>query len=215
MATKTKNLQETEAVMIILPPKIEEIIFKIKGTSPLMTHRFSQKMNILNEQMSSEKKSRKKTHEPKDPEKLLNDGTYIHKDGWYGMPASAFRSALISACRVANYKMTLAKLSLFVVADGVDKFDHVPIIKIEGKRERSDMTVRIQNTMDVRIRPIWTNWKMKVHIKFDATQFSHIDVYNLFMRAGMQVGIGEGRPDSKTSGGLGYGTFEIMNEGEA
>jgi len=35
------------------------------------------------------------------------------------------------------------------------------------------------------------------------------DVVNLIARVGMQVGIGEGRPDSKASAGLGFGLFEI------
>ena len=33
---------------------------------------------------------------------------------------------------------------------------------------------------------------------------------NLMARAGAQVGVGEGRPDSKTSAGLGFGTWEIV-----
>ena len=36
------------------------------------------------------------------------------------------------------------------------------------------------------------------------------DVVNLMARVGMQVGIGEGRPDSKASAGLGNGLFQIL-----
>lgn len=32
---------------------------------------------------------------------------------------------------------------------------------------------------------------------------------NLLSRAGLQVGIGEGRPDSKKSAGMGYGLFTV------
>ena len=35
------------------------------------------------------------------------------------------------------------------------------------------------------------------------------DVTNLLMRVGQQVGIGEGRPDSKNSAGMGWGTFNV------
>ena len=35
---------------------------------------------------------------------------------------------------------------------------------------------------------------------------------NLIARAGMQVGICEGRPDSSNSTGMGWGTFEISDE---
>jgi hypothetical protein len=37
------------------------------------------------------------------------------------------------------------------------------------------------------------------------------DVTNLINRVGLQVGIGEGRPDSKDSAGIGLGLFEIVN----
>ena len=36
------------------------------------------------------------------------------------------------------------------------------------------------------------------------------EVRNLLVRAGVQVGIGEGRPYSKKSYGMGWGTFEVV-----
>lgn len=36
-----------------------------------------------------------------------------------------------------------------------------------------------------------------------------VDVANLMNRVGAQVGIGEGRPDSKNSAGMGWGLFSI------
>jgi len=46
-------------------------------------------------------------------------------------------------------------------------------------------------------------------LRWDADQFSDADVLNLLARAGMQVGIGEGRPDSPNSNGLGNGCWEV------
>jgi hypothetical protein len=40
-------------------------------------------------------------------------------------------------------------------------------------------------------------------------QFTHQDVANLMTRVGLQVGLGEGRPDSKNSAGMGWGLFQI------
>jgi hypothetical protein len=34
---------------------------------------------------------------------------------------------------------------------------------------------------------------------------------NLLARVGMQVGIGEGRPDSRESAGIGFGLFRIAD----
>jgi hypothetical protein len=65
---------------------------------------------------------------------------------------------------------------------------------------------------DVRWRPYWDEWEASVRVKYDADQFTATDVVNLMMRVGQQVGIGEGRPDSKDSAGQGWGTFEVLSE---
>jgi hypothetical protein len=59
------------------------------------------------------------------------------------------------------------------------------------------------------VRPLWRKWSADVRIRFDEDQFALIDVTNLLARAGVQVGIGEGRPNSRMSPGIGWGTFEI------
>ena len=48
-------------------------------------------------------------------------------------------------------------------------------------------------------------------MRFDYDQFGYDDVSNLVLRAGIQVGVGEGRPDSKKSTGMGWGTFTITD----
>jgi hypothetical protein len=62
---------------------------------------------------------------------------------------------------------------------------------------------------DIRVRPMWREWGANVRVKYDADQFTIQDVTNLMQRVGMQVGIGEGRPDSRDSAGLGWGTFRL------
>jgi hypothetical protein len=136
---------------------------------------------------------------------------HISTQGWCGVPAGAFRQAMISACRLVGFKMTLAKLSLFVIADGIDKVDGIPLVKFEGTPERVDMAVRnATGVADIRVRPMWREWTMSLTIRYDGDQFTAQDVTNLLSRVGMQVGIGEGRPDSRESAGLGWGTFEIV-----
>jgi hypothetical protein len=51
-----------------------------------------------------------------------------------------------------------------------------------------------------------------LRFRYDADQFTASDVVNLIARAGMQVGICEGRPDSSNSTGMGWGTFEISDK---
>lgn len=58
-------------------------------------------------------------------------------------------------------------------------------------------------------RAAYHNWTAKIKIRFDADQFRIQDVSHLLSRVGMQVGIGEGRPDSKNSCGMGWGLFDL------
>jgi ribosomal protein S17 len=61
----------------------------------------------------------------------------------------------------------------------------------------------------VTVRAAYHDWSAKVKIRWDADQFTVEDVSNLLARVGQQVGIGEGRPDSKNSAGMGWGTFDV------
>ena len=138
----------------------------------------------------------------------------MHKsaEGWHGIPAPAFRNGCISACRMVGFKMTHAKLSIFVDPDGFDVDDGTPLVKItKGAPEYTELAVRNDSGVcDLRPRPMWRQgWEAVVRIRFDLDQFSLEDVANLLMRVGMQVGVGEGRPDSKKSAGLGWGMFEL------
>ena len=75
-----------------------------------------------------------------------------------------------------------------------------------------ESNVRLANgTAYINFRPMWQEWKAKVKVRFDGDQFSIGDVANLLTRVGLQVGVGEGRPDSKTSNGMGWGLFQISN----
>jgi len=57
-------------------------------------------------------------------------------------------------------------------------------------------------------------WRADVRVTFDADMFEPIDVANLLMRAGLQVGVGEGRNDSKKSCGMGWGSFRLVSAHE-
>jgi hypothetical protein len=63
---------------------------------------------------------------------------------------------------------------------------------------------------DIRWRPMWEQWGAIVNVQWDEDQFSATDVLNLMLRAGLQVGIGEGRPYSPNSNGMGWGRFEVV-----
>jgi hypothetical protein len=207
-----KKVEKAE-MLTINPPNFKTAIFTIMGTAPYVQQAFSEKARneIKAKQEKGSTANKGKTKEAKDFNQCYLNSMHISRDGWHGIPAGAFRAAMISACRTVGFKMTLAKLSVFVEADGFDKGDGTPLIKItKGEPHYVEHMVRIQQTVDVRARAMWDEgWEAQLRISFDADQFTLQDLSNLLMRVGIQVGIGEGRPDSKSSAGMGWGTFLI------
>jgi len=202
-------------VVSISKPDIRTVIFQLEGMSPLVIHKFSKKAfdKMKAAQEAGSKNKSKNAKAPKDFEEEYEGAKRISTDGWCGINAACFRNAMISACRAAGFVMTRAKLGVFIEPDGFDASDGAPLVKITGgDPEMWVASVRLNGTTtDLRARPMWRNWGCNLRVKFDAGMFSETDVANLLTRAGIQVGIGEGRPDSKSSNGLGYGLFQIKN----
>lgn len=180
--------------------------------SPLVLHKFSEKSRkqMLAAQEEGSKSKNKKAKEPRNPNADYEAAKHIAEEGWCGIPAAAFRNAMISACRVSGIVMTKAKLSIFIEPDGLGT-DGTPLVMIrKGEPERFDSAVRLESGVaSISIRPLWREWSCDVCITYDTDQFDGDSVINLLRRTGLQVGIGEGRPDSKKSTGQGWGRFEI------
>ena len=200
----------------IQAPNIQEAIFRIRGTAPYVQNKFSAKareqMHATQEKGHVAKKGARR--EAKDFQLMYEQALHKGPDGWYGIPAPAFRNGLISACRLVGFVMTRAKLSLFIKPDGFDEDDMSPLVRIiKGEPKYFESAVRLESgVIDLHARPMWdAGWEADVKINFDADQFALQDVANLLTRVGLQVGVGEGRPDSKKSAGLGWGTFEILS----
>lgn len=200
-------------IVAISAPDLRTLEVKIIGTAPLMINKFSAKAReaMMEKQAAGSVAKKGKQRAAKDFSAVLHEARHISSEGWDGIHAGSFRNAMISACRLVNFKMTLAKLSIFIIADGYAKDDGSPLIRIiGGEPERTDMAVRnATGVLDVRTRPMWREWSAVLRIRYDAEQFTATDVMNLLARAGAQCGIGEGRPDSKQSAGIGFGTFEV------
>jgi hypothetical protein len=207
-----------DEVVTIKAPNMQRAAFTIRGTSPLVIHAFSQKareqIRTTQTQGATAKKGKKR--EPKDFDAAYESAKHVSRDGWCGFAASGVRSAMISACRIVGFQMTKAKISVFVEADGYDNADGTALVRIvKGEPHKVEHMVRNDNgSVDMRARPMWDEgWEAVVRIRWDGDQFTASDVANLLLRAGQQVGICEGRPDSKNSGGMGWGLFTV--EGEA
>lgn len=198
--------------LVVPPPNLRLAQFKCIGTAPYVQNKFNEKIReqMREKQEAGSTAGSKKPRKAKDFTALYEGAKHVSEDGWCGIPAGSFRAAVISACRLIDFKMTLAKLSIFVVADGLDATEGTPLVRIYGDPEPFEAAVRnATGVADIRIRPMWRRWHCILNVRFDADQFTPTDVLNLLSRAGAQVGIGEGRPDSKRSIGMGWGTFEV------
>jgi hypothetical protein len=194
-------------------PNMATATFEIIGTSPLVVHRFSAKAKaeMINKMVNPPKPGSKVKRKPLDQEANYNEARYISPEGWDGFNAAAVRNALISACRLTGVKMTIAKLSIFVHRDGVDKDEpHYNLVRIYGERKRFDAIGRLDSGAPNPVsRPSYFPWRSKLRITFDQDQFTIQDIANLLKRVGMQIGLCEGRHDSKNSAGQGWGCFDL------
>lgn len=201
--------------IVISPPNFQTAKVKIVGTAPLVQNKMSSanRLAMMSKQEEGSRSKKGSKRAPKDFDAVYKGAMHISTEGWHGIPASAFRAAMVSACRTVSFKMTLAKLSIFVLHDGLDKDDGSPLIRINGKPVRRDMPVRLANgSTDILARPFFDEWSATVQLQWDADQFSATDVINLLSRVGVQVGVGAGRPDSKMSCGMGWGTFKVEDQ---
>lgn len=198
--------------VVISAPRIKLATFRLIGESPYMQARFSEKaMAKMRATQEAGSQSRgKKVRDARNFDADYEAAKHISTDGWCGVPAGAFRTAMIDVCRLVGFKMTQAKLAVFIEPDGFDKVDGTPLVRIHGEPEKHVGAVRnATGVCDLRARPMWRNWHLDIQVKFDEDQFSLVDVSNLLARAGVQCGIGEGRPNSRDSTGIGFGTFRI------
>jgi hypothetical protein len=218
--TKKPTTEETTVVAEIRPANLVRIRLRIDGESPYVQCAFSQKTReLLMKQMATpkaEKKGRSKDARPPRnfDEDFVNAQHRAAVGDWNGIPARAFRHAMIDACRTVGLVMTTTKLALDVIGDGLDVHDGTPLVRLDAQApERLALHVRNDNgSVDVRVRPIWREWGAWVTVQFDADMITAQSIANLLDRAGRQVGIGEGRPFSRKSVGMGWGTFRVLTE---
>lgn len=203
------------SVAVIKAPNMVRTTIRIRGTAPLVVNKFSAKAReqmMLAMATPKNKKPAKSEKEPRNYDWDFQQARHISEEGWDGISAPAFRSAMIDACRTVGMVMTKAKMAVFVIAQGIDAEDGTPLVRIIGTEpERLESLVRNDNGgADIRIRPMWRRWEAEVELEYDEDMITGESVVNLLDRAGRQVGVGEGRPYSKTSVGQGWGTFTVQ-----
>ncbi|MCB1814354.1 MAG: hypothetical protein KDK04_21925 [Candidatus Competibacteraceae bacterium] len=178
--------------------KQREIVIHLRGTSPLLMHRFSEKAKRkMLGSMQGEAKSSK--HEKRDPVKEYEESMYIRPDGTHGFPALAFKNAVVTAANDAGIQKVLARRAFHVTGP--------ELVKIEGEpRMREDAVTVGRGSADLRYRAEFVEWSTKISLVFNAGVISLEQLLNLFRIAGFGVGVGDWRPEKN---GV-HGTWEVV-----
>jgi len=218
-------MPKAKEALQVLAPNFRALTLTLNSTSPgLIVHRFAEKAKkeMLDKMMATSRVKKKRA--PKDPQAefigslyLLDkkgeryDATAIPKkltpEMRYGFPANGFKKAMVSACRVTEgLSMAEAKQLFFVVGDVGD------LIEIKSKKmpQMAEDVVRVSMSTDIRYRGWFPEWTAGLRIEYDADRVTTEDIVNLLRKAGMQVGIGERRPEKE---GNTYGRWTVSDKG--
>jgi hypothetical protein len=134
-AITEKHIKESTGV--ITPPRFATVELILSGTAPLVIERFSKKAELMAKMQEGKSSGSKKIRAARDYDAETEAARYRSEEGWEGMNAAAFRAGMVSACRLVGFKMTLAKLSCFIEADGWDAIDSLPLIHISMQSLRT------------------------------------------------------------------------------
>lgn len=184
----------------ITPIKKKVLSFGIVGISPLIQHRWAEKAKQQLRDKHGGKKT--KTREVCDPKAEFEAATYFTAEGEYAVPAMALKRAFVTvAHKDVGIEKTLVRKALFLVSDG----DQLIRMDSPERTMREDM-VRIGNgSVDLRYRPEFATWSVKLKIIFDSRLLQTKDILTLVEWAGFGCGICEMRPEKNGE----YGRFEL------
>lgn len=162
----------------------------IRGTSPLITHAWSDKARKQIEDKQAGKKT--KARDVRDPQAEFEAAKYATADGREGVPAMAFKKALITAAhKDIGCDKTLVRKAVFLRCE-----DDTMVVPLEFDEcvMRQDFVRVGAGSTDLRYRPEYRGWRFSVTLEIDAELLTIDDLVTLIDRAGFGVGMGEWRP---------------------
>lgn len=183
-------------------------VIEIKGTAPLIVHRWSEKAR---REMLDKQQGRKVPKAPKNPQQDFEDARYRLADGRDGAPTMAFKSATVKGGARAfgkSVKMTELRQALVFLPDGVGT-DGTQLTIINGEPTiREDMVQIAMATADIRYRPEFRDWGAILRVEF-MPNLVDVGTIAALIDAGGSNGVGEWRPEKNGN----FGTYEVVGEG--
>jgi len=196
----------TNATISLTRIRREIAEIEVRGTAPLIVHRWSEKARQM---MLDAQQGKKNPKQPKDPNADFETSMYRFEDGGHGFPIMAFKSATVKGgARLFGkaVKMTELRQLCTFLSDGLCT-DGTQLTRIisDAPIMREDMVRVGMGTADIRYRAEYRNWSAVLRIEYVPSVIDLSSVVAL-VDAGGTNGIGEWRPEKSGS----YGTFEVV-----
>ena len=207
MATQSKTTPKGPITLHRLEDN--EISIPVLGLSPLIPHRWSEKAKtMMLDKQQAEGRTPRAKKAPKDPKAEAHAATYWLDDGTPGMPATAFKAAMVDACRFFDaVTMTDIRRMLYVV--GTPNQNDELLVPIFGELSFHEDTPRnATGVADLRYRNYIWPWRTVLTVRFPPTVISAESILAL-VDAGGRSGVGDWRPSSPKSNTGTHGTFRV------
>lgn len=186
--------------------KRETAHIEIKGTAPLIVHRWSEKAK---EMMLNSQQGRKTPKSAKDPNADYEASMYRFADGGHGFPVMGFKAATVKGgARLFGKSVKMTELrQLFTFLSDGDCTDGTQLVRISGEPMMREDMVRVgMGTADIRYRAEYRDWSAILRIEFVPSVID-LDSVVALVDAGGTNGVGEWRPEKSGS----YGTYEVVS----
>ena len=199
---------------------VHKMQITIKGTSPLVVHAWSDKARTM--MLDKQKGIASKGKQHKNPVEDFKASLYrLPNNEGFGLPATAIKSAAVTAANDVELKKTEMRRAFHVVGDLVkitappitepytqEDTEYMPDIVFEhqhGASMRCDMVRLAMSTADIRFRAQFPKWSVTFVVEYNTRVISKSQLVNLFNVAGFGVGLCEHRPEKNGS----WGRFEV------
>jgi hypothetical protein len=202
MAKSSVQIVEIPAI------KTKRMDVAIKGISPLICHRFSEKAK--KQMLEKQQKKASAGKEKRDPWMEFCQSLYWLTDmpetptaedvekATFGFPAVGLKAAAVRAATDVGLNMTDTRRMFHVLGE---------YVTINGTPRMREDTVTIgRGSTDLRYRGEFPEWSCTFEVQYNSGVAAEEQIFNLFNTAGFGVGIGDWRPQKNGS----FGRFELV-----
>ena len=177
---------------------------EIRGTSPLLIHRFS-------ETSEQSKPTRRVQVSDRNPREEATKVAYIAKDGTFFFSAFSIPGCMGNAG--ANHKMRGSRKTLRFIVPSAVRVTSEAITILNGNGPAKDfevdsrpVTIPATKGRVMRYRPRFDQWGARFSLVINDDLLAVEDAHNLLNEAGVSIGIGDFRPEKRGP----FGCFRVI-----